>query len=203
MSQARPGGKSLGWLILGFLLHVGVVYAITNFGTTRLAGWTRGTLLPLLQRPTSLNGFEFLFSHIFAFSFFPAFAVGLVNARFKHSVAKFVWLVPTAVLVYKFLTFSAPSVLQNQFLMAFHQYFGGGFQVPEFRNWQDFWTIVRTNPDMLRGKAQLDYTAPFYAGIGYGLAASIGYRTNLSQKVSKGLNNWEDSRFNLDHRGTL
>ena len=172
-----------------------VVYAITNFCTTWLAGWTRGTLLPLLQQPTSSSSFEFLFSHLFAFSFIPAFAVGLVNARFKHSVAPFVWLVPTVVLAYKFLTFQAPSILQNQFHLAFHHYFGGGFLIPEFRNWHDFWTIVRKNPDMFRGKAQLNFTAPFYAGIGYSGAAWIGHRTNSSQKVSEGVKNWEDSRF--------
>jgi hypothetical protein len=44
-------------------------------------------------------------------------------------------------------------------------------------------------------KAQLDFTAPFYAGIGYGVAAWIGHRTNLSQKISDGVKNWEDSRF--------
>jgi hypothetical protein len=117
-----------------------------------------------------------------------------VNARFKHSVAQFVWLVPTVVLVYKFMTFPSPSVLQNQFHLAFHQYFGDGFLIPEFRNWHDFWTVVRTNPDMIREKTQLDFTAPFYAGIGYSLAAWIGHRTNLSQKVSEGVKNWENSR---------
>ena len=195
LSQARPGGKSRGWLVLWFLLHVAVIYAITNFCTAWLAGWTRGTLLPLLQQPTSLSGFEFLLSHIFAFSFIPAFAVGLVNSRFKHSVAQFVWLVPTVVLAYKFRTFPAPSVFQSQFHPAFHQYFGGGFLIPDFQNWHDFSTIVRTNPDLMRGRAQLDFTAPFYAGIGYSVATWIGHRTNLTQKISEGAKNWEDSRF--------
>ncbi len=193
--EARPSRDSAGWQVLWFLLHVAAVYAITIFCTSWLAGWTRGTLLPLLQQPSSLNSFEFLFSHIFAFSFLPAFVVGLVNARFKHRVAQLVWLVPTLVLAYKFLTFSVPSVLQNQFHLAVHQYFGGGFQIPEFRSWQEFWTIVRKNPDMLRGREQLDFTAPFYAGIGYSVAAWIGWRTNLSQRVSEGVKSWENSRF--------
>jgi hypothetical protein len=141
---------------------------------------------------------EFLFSHIFVFSFLPAFAVGLISAGFKHSVAQFVWLVPAVVLAYKFLTFPASSVLQSQFQVAFHQYFGSGFQIPQFRDWHEFWIIMRTNPDMLRGKAQLDFTAPFYAGIGYSVAAWIGRRSNLNQKVSEGVKNWENSRF--EHR---
>jgi len=197
--QGRPKGKSAGkaggWQVLWFLLHVGVVYAITNFCTTWLSGWTRGTLLPLLQRPTSSSSFEFLFSHIFVFSFVPGLAGGMVNARFKHGLAQFVWIVPTVILAYKFLTFPAPSVFHSQFSAAFHQYFGGGFLIPEFRDWHEFWRIVRTNPDMMRGKAQLDFTAPFYAGIGYSVAAWIGHRTDLSRKVSEKVKDWEDSRF--------
>ena len=90
LSQARPAENAGGWQVLWFLFHVAVVYAITTFCTTWLAGWTRGTLLPLLQRPTSSSSFEFLFSHLLVFSFVPAFAVGLINARFKHTVAEFV-----------------------------------------------------------------------------------------------------------------
>jgi hypothetical protein len=193
--QMSPQSRPVLWQIPWFLFHVAVVYAITNFCTMWLAGWTRGTLLPLLQQPTSSSSFEFLFSHLFAFSFAPAVAVGLVNARFKHKVAQFVWVVPTAMLAYEFLTFPAPSVFRSQFSAAFHQYFEGGFLIPEFRDWHDFWTMVGSNPDIMRGKAQLDFTAPFYAGIGYSVAAWVGRRTNLSQKVSEKVKNWEDSRF--------
>jgi hypothetical protein len=197
-SQARPAGKAGGWQALWFLLHVAMIYAITNFLSAWLSAWTRGTLLPLFHRPTSSSGFEFLLSHIFAFSFGPAFVVGLVNSRLKHRAAQFVWVIPTAIFAYKFLIFPAPSVFQSQFSAAFHQYFGGGFLIPEFRNWHDFWATVVSNPDIMRGKAQLDFTAPFYAGIGYSAAAWIGHRTNLPQKVSERVKNWEDSRF--EHR---
>jgi hypothetical protein len=193
--EAGPVGKAGYWQVLWFFLHLGAVYAIANFGTPWLSAWTRGTLLPLLQQPTSSSGFEFLFSHILAFSSVPAFAGGLANARFKHRAAQFVWLVPTAILAYKFLTFPAPSVFHSQFSAAFHQYFAGGFRIPEFRDWHEFWTIVGTNPDMTRGKAQLDFTAPFYAGVAYGFAAWIGRRTDLSRKVSDNVGVWEDSRF--------
>jgi hypothetical protein len=70
-----------------FLLHLATVYAIAKYGVPWLSAWTRGTLLFLLQQPTSSSGFEFLFSHIFALSFIPALAAGLANARFKHKVA--------------------------------------------------------------------------------------------------------------------
>jgi hypothetical protein len=198
LPEIRPSQHAGGWRVLWFFPHLAVVYAITNFGTAWLSGWTRGTLLPFLQQPTALSSFEFLFTHILAFSLVPAFAAGLVNARFKHRAAQFVWLVPGAILAYKFLTFPAPSVFHSQFSAAFHWYFAGGFVVPEFRNWHDFWTLVGSNSDMTRGKAQLDFTAPFYAGVGYSVAAWIGLRTNLSERVSDKVKEWEDSRF--EHR---
>jgi hypothetical protein len=185
--HARVAGKTaLGWQIVWFLLHVAVVYAIVNFCTVWLAGWTRGRLLPFLEiRTTSSSQFEFLFTHLLMFSFVPAFLAGLVNARFKHKVAQFVWLVPATILAYKFATFPAQSVLQSHLSAAFHQYFAGGFLIREFGDWHDFWSIVDSNPDMTRGLAQMTFTAPFYAGIGYSVAAWICRRTELHQRSQK------------------
>jgi hypothetical protein len=188
------GGRQVLW----FLLHLAAVYVLVQFFSPWLAGWTRGTLLPLLQHPTSSGRFEFLFSHIFALSFFPAFLSGLINAGFRHKAAQFVWLVPAAILAYEFATFPAASVLQSQFSAAYHQYFGTGFVVPEFRNWHDLFSIAGSNSDMTRGMAQFRFTAPFYAGIGYSLAAWIGCRTGLSRKVAEGVKKWEQSR--LEHQ---
>ena len=187
--------KPAGWQALWFLVHLAAVYAIVKLATPWLAGWTRGTLLPLLQCPTSSGRIEFFLSHILAFSFVPAFLSGLANARFKHKAAQFVWLVPAAILAYKFATFPAPSIWQSQFHAAFHQYFAGGFAIPEFRDWQEFWSIMRSHPDMMRGMAQIQFTAPFYAGVAYGVAAWIGRRTDLSRKVAEGMKRWEHSRF--------
>ena len=69
----------IGWQLARFVLHLAAVYAIAGYGP-RLAGWTRNVVLPLIQRPTSSSSFEFLFSHIFAFSFVPALFAGLTNA---------------------------------------------------------------------------------------------------------------------------
>jgi hypothetical protein len=85
--------------------------------------------------------------------------------------------------------------LQSQFSAAFHQYFGGGFMIPEFRDWHDFRAIVGSNSDMTRGLAQLEFTAPFYVGAGYSVAAWIGRRTELNRKVAEKVKTWEESRF--------
>ena len=192
--QDRPDRHSArGWQVLWFLVHLAAVYTIVKFVTPWLAGWTHGTLLPQLQHPTSSGRFEFFFSHILAFSFIPAFLSGLVNARFKHKAAQFVWLVPAAILAYKFATSPAPSVFQSQFSAAFHQYFGGEFVIPEFHDFHDLFS-TGSNADVWRGVAQHQFTAPFYAGVAYSAAAWIGLRTELSRKVAERVKKWEQSR---------
>ncbi len=186
-----------GWEILWFLLHLAAVYVIVEFCTPWLAGWTRGTLLPFLGYPASSGRFEFLFSHILAFSFIPAFLAGLINVRFKHKAAQFVWLIPAAILAYKFATFPSPSAFQSQFPAAFHQFFGGAFAVPEYHNWEEFWSIASSH-DVTRGMVQLKFTAPFYAGVGYSTAACIGRRVDLHRKVAEKVTKWEESRFGND-----
>ena len=187
-----------GWHILWFLVDLAAVYVLVELIVPWLAGWTRNILLPILQHPSPSGRFEFAYSHILGFSFIPAFLLGLINARFRRKAAQFVWLVPAAILAYKFLTFPSPSVFQSQFSAAFHQYFGGGFVIPEFRSWQEFFSIATSNADMTRGMVQLRFTAPFYASVGYGLATWIGCHTELSRKMAEGVKKWEHSR--LDHQ---
>ena len=200
LSGAKTTKKvDAGWQALWFLLHLAAVYLTVHFWSAWLAGWTRDRVLPFLQMPTtSSSDFEFVFSHLFAFSFVPAFLVALGIARFRTKVAQFVWIVPTVILAYKLITFSSPptSVLfQGQSSSAFHQYFGGDFLIPEYHDWHEFWEIVASNPDMTRGLAQHTFTAPFYAGLGYSLAAWICVRTQLHRKLNEAIRTWEDSRF--------
>jgi hypothetical protein len=195
-SDSHPQTAGPAWRLLWFLPHTALVYIIVNSCTPALAGWTRARLLPFLQvTSTSSSQFEFLFSHLLAFSFAPAFLAGLANFR-RHRVAEFVWVVPAMVLAYKLATFSAGgSVLATQSPSAFHQYFEGGFFVPEYRDWHEFWSIVRSDPDMQRGMAQLQFTAPFYAGLGYSFGAWISLRTTLHQIVIDHVTKWEERKF--------
>jgi hypothetical protein len=198
----------VGWQTVRFLLHLAAIYVIASYFPPRLAGWIRASLLPLLQVTTSSSSFQFLFSHIFEFSFFPGLIAGLANAKFKHKAAQYVWLVPTIVLAYKFVAFPTPprSVLDSAssvfptFSAAFHQYFAGDFLIGEYRNWGDFWSMVTSNPDMMRGMTQLRVTAPFYAAVGYCLAAWFALRFDVLQKVVERAKAWEQSRF--DHSQT-
>jgi hypothetical protein len=186
-----------GWQILWFFVHLAVVYAIAKFCTPWLSGWTSGRLLPVLQIHTSSSRFEFLFSHLFAFSFVPALAAGLVNARFRQRVAAYVWLLPASVLAYKLATFhTAGSVLfQAHSFPALRYYFGSEFVIPEYHNWQDFWSMTAGSSDMLRGMDQLSFTAPFYAGLGYSLALWLCLKTNIDRRIAEMIKQWEISRF--------
>jgi len=202
LTQAKPNaGPSILWQPIRFFLHLAVVYFIAKYTVPWLSAWTRGSLLPSLGQPTRSSGLEFLFSHLFAFSFIPAFVAALVNARFKHRVAWFVWTVPAAILAYKFVTFPVPSSIlapasfQSQIQAAWHQYFAGGFLLADFRDWRDFWALVGSNSDIVRGLAQINFTAPFYAGIGYSLAAWFAQRVGLGEKLSATIKSWEGSRF--------
>ena len=155
--QEKPVPRSrVGWKVLWFGLHLAAVYVIVKFCTPWLAGWTRGTLLPLLQLPVTSKRSEFLVSHLFALSFVPAFLAGFINARFRQKAAQFACLVPAAILAYKFATFPAPSAFQSQFAAAVYQYFGGGFVIPELGDWRD---LSRADIDTItRGMAQLGTT---------------------------------------------
>ena len=207
MSQGKPKGIArLGWHVVRFLLHLAAIYFIAKFFTLWFAGWTWNTWLMVLQRPPSSN-LVFAFSHIFIFSFVPAFLAGLVNGRFKQKEALFVWLVPAVILAYKFTTFSTVASvlqsqnqgLQSQFSSAFHEFFGGGFQMWEFHDWREFWSIAPSNySDMTRGMVQLTFTAPFYAGVGYSVGAWIALRTELHRKIVEKVKKWEEWKF--DHR---
>jgi hypothetical protein len=187
--------KAYGWKLVWFAAHVGMVYLLVTCLTPWLAGWVQGSMLPLLGWPKSVSQFQFLFSHILALSFVPGFFAALANVRFKQNVVAYVWLVPALVLSYKVLTFPTVSVLQSHASSALHHYFGGGFSIPEYRNWQEFWSITTANPDMERGMGQMHFTAPFYAGVAYSIAGWIGARIDLRHKLSTKVAEWEDAKF--------
>ncbi len=182
--EPSPSANARGWQILWFLLDLAAIYVLVEIATPWLAGWIHNTLLPVLQHPASSSRFQFLFSHTFEFSSIPAFLLGFSNVRFRWKAAHFVWVVPALILVYEFVTFPE-SVFQSRFAAAFHQYFDRDFVIPEFRSWQGFAALISSNHDMTRGMAQLRFTAPFYAGVAYSLAAWLSRHTTFFQKAVK------------------
>lgn len=161
-------------------VHLVAVYAIVWYVTLWLSRWLHGTVLPLiLQHPPTVSRFEFAFSHLFALSFYPALLVGFIHSEwFRHRVAIFVWIVPATILAYKFVTFPT-SLFQNHFVAAFHEYFAGGFAIPEWDTWEEFFRFVVPNADFIRGMHQHHYTAPLYAAVGYGVGTSLAIHIRI------------------------
>ncbi len=162
--------------LLRYGSHLAAVYAIVHTTTLWLAGLVHQTLLPMLQgRPPAVSLIQFEFSHLFAFSFFPAMIVAFAYAQwYPHRVSLFVWVVPLAILVYKFCVFPSPA-FADHFAAAFHEYFEGGFLIGEFHSFKELFQLA-AGVDIQRGMQQLDFTAPFYAGVGYSFGAFLGMR---------------------------
>ena len=117
------------------------------------------------------GGFQLLFSHLFLLSFVPAAVAGSLNARFRQRSACWVWVLPTMLLTFAVLRY--PHSLLGKSHPGIEHYFGD-VSIPEFRSFEEMahylgpWTSSFVD--------QLNYTAPFYAGIGYALAAWISMR---------------------------
>lgn len=167
--------RSSVWLLpLWFLVHLAVIYLSVDLLTTELAGWMNRTLFPFVHIPSSASSAELLFSHLFTFSFVPAFVLGFSAAKFEHRAAEFVWTVPAVILAYQLLTFSNTTsvLLQSASSPALHYYFAAA---PAATDAHEF--IWRSNPAAIpQALSQFRYTAPFYAGVTYSLASWIGIR---------------------------
>ena len=182
--------NSLPWQVLWFFLQLVLIYVAVNVFSPRLAYWCRDIFVAVLPVQDPPSRFEFLFNHIFLFSFLPMFVTGLLMARFNDKAALFAWTLPAAVLLLNLLSFSTKRsvfVAQTGIFPAFHYYFGGGFVVPDFRTWEEFWTVVAPNADYVRGIAQVRITGAFYASVGYSLAAFVASRSRLHETIDAAL----------------
>ena len=181
-----------------YLLHLAAIYGLTQWFVLFFAGWTRGVLLPLLGHPPKTSEFQFLFSHLLAFSCIPAFIAGFGNARLRHAVAQFVWVAPGAILAYKIATYPhAVSVLYATTGAGdgFYHYFDWSFTISEFSTYAEMFQLYAGNADVFRGFDQLHFTAPLYAGLAYSVATLICMRWKRSlPDVVESLETW--------HRGT-
>lgn len=165
------------WGLFVFLLHLSVVYLVANFCVSWLAGRIYDSVIPLLQIPSSESRFQFLFNHLAILGLLCGMLAAVVTAQYRHGAMKWVWTVPTAVVVYKFATY--PSTLfENHFAVAFHHYFSAGFLIPEFHSYSEM--FAAWSPEYVRGLDQMRYAAPAYAGIGYSAAGWLVMRFGLT-----------------------
>lgn len=173
---------SLFQQVIRYTLHLLAVYIIVYSTSMWLAGFIHGTLLPLIeQHRPEISAFQFAYSHLLVLSFVPAMLVGYLYSQwYRQEVALFVWMVPLGILVYKFFAFPT-TVFQSHFSAAFHQYFSGGFSIPEFGSYKDLFELLATNSDMQRGWQQQEFTAPVYASFGYSTGSWLAMRFRIAK----------------------
>lgn len=107
-------------------------------------------------------------------SILPALIVGYLLSRYSPRLSTYAWVLPTAVLAYKLLTFTEPqaSVLASQSSM----------------RWEYFFVIQRTMPtffsggDIIRVAEQISVVAPFYAALAYS-AGALAETHDLVKKI--------------------
>ncbi|HYN15026.1 MAG TPA: hypothetical protein VES66_04460 [Terriglobales bacterium] len=179
------------WQAIRFVFHLGCVYLVALYGTAWLTARFRVWVLPLFDHEP-VSSFQFFYSHLLVFNFVSASIAALAYSRYRHRVACYVWIVPAAILAYKFLTFGiviSHSVFGTSvqkagvYESAFHHYFGGAFSIPEYYSYRELFAIAASNPDMQRGVDQYHFTAPFYAGAAYSMATYIAIRLRLPSIV--------------------
>jgi hypothetical protein len=89
------------------------------------------------------------------------------------SAGAWAWAIPTAVLVFRMLTFHTPSsVLFGTSMSAFKYFFDIQQNMPTFAN--------PLASDPVRVLAQMSVTAPFYAGLAYSLGALLWKHRELA-----------------------
>jgi hypothetical protein len=180
VGDVNSGRRALlmGWNLFLLLLHLAVVYLIAKTCVAWLAGQIHDFWLPLLQTPSTESSFQFLFAHLLPLSIFSGSVGGLVTSGYRHSAARYVWIVPVAVLAYKFAAFPS-GVFESHFHAASQHYFAGGFLIGEFHNYRELFQIVGSSHDATRGLDQLEVTAPAYVAISYSGTNWIAMRLNL------------------------
>ena len=173
IEQTPSGPPKLTWLkqIVRYVVHLIILYDVFGFSITLLPilvymavyGLTRGI------NPTPRQEMQFIISHLISFSVIPAFVVGLlINAKFRHKAAEYIWIIPVVLLAYEFF-FHGPGIYptmlgDSDFPRALHYFFGGGLPTD----------LTSVDADLSRVFIQIWFTMPVYGAIAYSVGAFLG-----------------------------
>lgn len=134
-------------------------------------------ILPLLGRSSHIpTGNDYL-EHFEVASIVPAFFAGYLLSRRFPKLATCAWIVPTAILAYRLVMFTAPpsSVLAPHSSTRFQYFFVIRRRMP--------WSFG--DPDFVRIALQMTAVAPFYSGLAYTAGALAGTRHVLLRVFSR------------------
>jgi hypothetical protein len=153
------------WIVAHFLRWVLLISHLSN--GVPLADWYLQHFVSIIVAPAAIVGY-------FCMRILPLAVREWLGAWRAQRAAQFAWLVPTAILLHKLLTFHAlSSVLYGHPISAI----------------QYFFDIEKVMPlsypfagDPVRVWAQMSITGPFYAGIAYSLGA-FTYSDEILRKI--------------------
>lgn len=168
--------KTFWWRVpLRYLFHLLIVYLLvrgTIFSVSETA--YKADLWINKSHFKTAGFFQFFFSHLPILVIIPAFLAGLmINARFRHKVASYTWILPAAILAVAFLFGPGmyPTMLwDSDFSASFRHFFGSEFQFEARGGGNRIFPLS----DWLRAYDQLLFSMPAYTAIAYSLGASLG-----------------------------
>ena len=172
----ESGTKTFWWRVsLRYLFHLLIVYLLvrgTIFSVSEIA--YKADLWINKGQFRTAGLFQFFFSHLPILVIVPAFFAGLmINARFRHKVAGYVWILPVAILGVAFLFGPGmyPTMLwDSDFSASFRHFFGNEFHFEARGDGNRLFPLA----DWLHASAQLTFSMPAYTAIAYSLGASLG-----------------------------
>jgi hypothetical protein len=191
VSHVRPSERrSFASGFLAYTLDTVIVYVLALQVSETLVFRFFAWIAPLLQVSFVGSPADWYLQHLELVTVIPAFAAGYVNVgRFVPALfgkqindprpaysAVWAWTIPTLILVGRMLLYRDPttSVLVGHHASVFQYFFEIQQTMPTRRNFLAL--------DGARVLAQITFTAPFYAGLGYSLGA-VAAKYRVAQKL--------------------
>jgi hypothetical protein len=177
-----PGARSAGLLAV----HTTAAGLCATYLNLWLAGQIVYWVLPLIGQPAPSHVLDFYLQHFELANMVPAFLLGCVMVRKFPELSTWAWLVPTAAILYKVVTFVEPnvSVLDTGISWRRFSYYFDIQRVASTMNISPGSFDVSGDPE--RVLAQITVVAAFYCSIAYSLGA-FSTKSKAIQRVRESL----------------
>ncbi|HST11519.1 MAG TPA: hypothetical protein VLL05_14175 [Terriglobales bacterium] len=173
-SASAQSGRWAG-LVGPFVLHTAMVYVCARIGFPWLFSRWFAWAEPYVHFPGSLLGWSWYLPHLAVVNLALAVAVGYGMGRGLRAAAFGAWAVPALALGVKMWLFAHPPASSVLFqgppkMTALEYFFGAVSEVPPNAGPMG---VFPFDVDYERIFAQMRFTAPFCAGVGYALGALV------------------------------
>jgi hypothetical protein len=165
-----------------FGLHTAGVYVLALRVEPWLVGRWYAWVMPVLQIRSRTPVGDWWMQHFEIVTLIPALIVGYITTRQSFPYAKWAWLLPTAVLVYKMARLDIPHSIipeASAHLSALAYFF-------EIERWSPSVAHpFEMRGDPIRLVAQMLFTGPFYAGMAYSIGAVVAELTGRKDSAAR------------------